>query len=389
MADTRVAASPHRPTGGASNRQWSGLPAKLADLADIAQDAGLHTLVLRAPATLSWLTGARWNVPNTLDSSCFDIIVEHCDSTTPTLRVVTNSIEAPRLADTELLGLPCEWTVVNWWENRAERLPTGPGVGADTPTAGLSNLTTAITQLRRSLDAPQVRQLRSLGSAAAAATTEVAVGLSPDMTEFAAAGAYAAELLSRGMEPVCLFVAGGTRMGSHRHPLPTGTRLGYRANLVCCARRDGLIVSVTRIVCFTPPTPAERGRYRALLDVEAAFLDATWAGQRLGDIVGAGIRAYSANGFDTAEWTRHHQGGLSGWQPREFPAHPGSDVVVPDRSVVAWNPSGDTWKVEDTCLVTATGVEPVVTDEATAGAGGNRWPMVDVAGRSRPDLLLY
>jgi antitoxin VapB len=387
MADTRAPTPLQPTTGQPATGPWSGLPAKLANLAGIAQDAGLHTLLLRAPATLSWLTGARWNVPNTLDSSCFDIVMEHCDST-PTLRVLTNSIEAPRLRDTELLELPCEWTVVNWWENRSEGLPTGPGVGADTPTAGLYDLSSAIAQLRRSLDAWQSRQLRILGAAAAAATTKVALGLSPDMTEYAAAGAYAAELLDRGMEPICLFVAGGTRMGDHRHPLPTGARLGHRANLVSCARRDGLIASITRIVCFDPPTPAERARYRALLEVEAAFLDATRAGQRLGDIVCTGIRAYPANGFDTDEWTRHHQGGLSGWQPREFPAHTSSEVILPDHCVVAWNPSGATWKVEDTCLVTADGAEPVVTDSTPVETDKNRWPMVDVAGRSRPDLLL-
>ena len=226
MADAGVMAAAPRPTTGRSGTdRWSGLPVKLANLAGIAQDAGLHTLVLRAPATLSWLTGARWNVPNTLDSSCFDVIVEHCDST-PTLRVLTNTIEAPRLADTELMELPCEWTVVNWWENRAERLPTGTGVGADTPTLGVRDLTTAITQLRRSLDSAQVGQLRKLGGAAAAATTRAAMGLTPDFTEYGAAAAYAAELLRDGMEPVCLFVAGGNRMG--RSQAPTAHRCPAR-----------------------------------------------------------------------------------------------------------------------------------------------------------------
>jgi antitoxin VapB len=188
------------------------------------------------------------------------------------------------------------------------------------------------------------------------------------------------------MEPVCLFGAGGRRMGAHRHPLPTGQRLGDRANLVCCARRNGLIVSVTRIVCFRPPTPAQLARYRALLDVEAAFLNASRPGERLGDAFTAGVRAYPANGFDTAEWTRHHQGGLSGWQPREIPAHRGSDAILPENGVVAWNPSANGWKVEDTCLIGASGAEPLVTDALSAGS---RWPMVDVAGRPRPDLLIH
>ena len=66
-------------------------------------------------------------------------------------------------------------------------------------------------------------------------------------------------------------------------------------------------------------------------------------------------------------------------QPREFPAHPGSTTEVPLGSVVAWNPSGGGWKVEDTCLVTERGAEPLVHD--------SRWPVVGVGGRLRPGVL--
>jgi hypothetical protein len=93
----------------------------------------------------------------------------------------------------------------------------------------------------------------------------------------------------------------------------------------------------------------------------------------------AACAASAANGF-ADEWQRHHQGGFSGFQPREFPAHTACDDVIHEGRVVAWNPSGGSWKVEDTCLVGATGPEPLVHDSS--------WPTVEVGGRPRPDVLV-
>ena len=351
--------------------------AGMARLAGIGVSNGVDTLVLRNPVTLAWLTGGRVHVPNTLNAACFDVVLRDL-SAAPTATVVTNAVEAPRLAATELAGLPLAVQVVPWTGNRATLLPTGSEVGTDVPTPRRMDLSTPIAAARRSLTGPQADRLRTLSTDAAAAMTSVAMSVQPEMTEYAAAGMIAAALLEREMEPVCLFVAGGSRMGPHRHPLPTAAKLGDRGSLVCCARRHGLIASVTRIVCFG--APADRARYHAVLEVERAFLDATATGVELGAVVRAGIEAYAANGFADDEWLRHHQGGLSGWQPREFPAAPDSTLRIDDNCVVAWNPSGDTFKVEDTCLVTATGAETLVSDP--------EWPHVRVGDRLRPDLLV-
>lgn len=358
------------------SRRDEDIAVLLSRLAALAREHQVPTLVLRAPATLSWLLGARWNVASTLDAACLDVIVDVSER--PSLTVVTNAIEAPRLAETELAGLSIDWQVLPWWAARDGALPSGPGVGSDVTGDGCKDLSGAIAQLRRRLTDRQAATLRSVCRDASAAVSAVAARLAPGDSEYAAAGLMSAELLARELEPVCLFVAGGERMGQHRHPLPTSGLLGSRASLVCCARRHGLIASVTRIICFGPPPGIER--YRALLEVEASFLDATRVGSRLGDVVTAGINAYAAQGFSSDEWTRHHQGGLSGWQPREFPAHPSSDLVLQPNTVVAWNPSGDSWKVEDTCLLGPDGVQPLVADPA--------WPTCQVAGRERPDLLI-
>jgi Xaa-Pro dipeptidase len=355
------------------------LDEKLAVLRDIAVRRGVGALVLRDPATLGWLFGARVHVPQTLDSACLDVVVEDA-ATAPRLRVVTNAIEAPRLRDTELAGLDASWDVVPWSAAREDRLPVGRDVGADRPLPGTVDVVADVAAARRVLTAHQIEQLRAVCRDAAEAATAAVKRLSPTVSEYAAAATLAAELLDRALDPVALFAAGHDRIGPHRHPLPTTAPLGRRGMLVCCARRHGLVASVTRIVAFEPLPPGERDRYRALLAVEAAFLDATRPGVRLGDAFAVGAAAYARHGFDPDEWHRHHQGGFSGLQPREFPAYTSSDALISQRCVVAWNVSGDGWKAEDTCLVAAHGPEPLVHDPA--------WPALDVAGRPRPDVLV-
>ena len=359
------------------------LSGKLAALRELAAGQGLDTLVLGAPATLSWLTAARWHVPHTLGAACFDVVVHRADTTRPTLEVVTNAIEAPRLAQTELATFPATITALAWQQGRGAALPSGPGVGADGPSpAGAPRLdiSALLAPLRRTLSAIQQHRLRQVCADTAAATTAVAGAAAPGMSEQHVAAIYTAALLERDLEPVCLFVAADQRMDRHRHPLPTEARIGRRVALVCGARREALIASITRIVCFADPGPAQRARYRALLEVEAAFLGATAAGARIGDVVAAGQDAYPRHGFDADEPQRHHQGGFTGWAPREYLAHPGSNDMVPAGAALAWNPSAAGWKVEDTLLVTDAGPEVLTADPT--------WPTLSVAGRARPDLML-
>ncbi|MEP7331306.1 MAG: M24 family metallopeptidase [Terracoccus sp.] len=362
--------------------RWSDLQAQLGRLSALGRAHGVSTLVLRDPASLTWLLGGRVNVPQTLDSACLDVVVDLGSSRPgePAVTVVTNAIEAPRLRDTELAGVPGDWVVVPWWESRERRLPQGADVGSDRPTTGSVDLAAELAVLRRALTECQQRQLRGVCRDTAAATTAAAQLIGPMTTEYAAAGLLARELLSRQLDPIVLLVGGDDRIGPHRHPLPTGEALGRRGMLVACGRRHGLVASVTRIVSFEPLAPAARDACARLLEVERAFLDASIVGAGLAEVFTAGVAAYGEQGFDPHEWHRHHQGGFSGWQPREFPAHSTSAGSLPAGGVVAWNPSAAGWKVEDTTLVLDSGPEPLVRDDA--------WPSVVVGGRSRPDVLV-
>jgi hypothetical protein len=48
------------------------------------------------------------------------------------------------------------------------------------------------------------------------------------------------------------------------------------------------------------------------------------------------------------EWRRHHQGGPTGYEPRDYLATAGSTAFVEERQAFAWNPSVPQLKCEDT-----------------------------------------
>lgn len=354
------------------------VPTKLERLAELCRTVGVTDVLLQSPASLSWLFGARSNIVNGLDDACFHALVVDAQ-VAPNLRVFANAAEGPRLKATELAEIDARWSISPWSEPLASRELGGSGVGSDVRTEGFIDISTEIAAVRRVLSAGDTERLRALCRDAAEAVREAAQSAFPKMTEYQLAGNLSRSLLARGLEPACMFVSGGSRMARDRHPLPTSETLGDRAMLVCCARRDGLIGSVTRIVCLKPIPLRRRERYEALLEVERAVLDASIPGRRLGDIVTAVADAYGANGFDPDEWKRHHQGGLTGWQPREFLATQADDLVVPRNSAVGWNPTADGWKLESTSLVCDDGPEILDVDPA--------WPTVIVGGRKRPDLL--
>ncbi len=145
----------------------------------------------------------------------------------------------------------------------------------------------------------------------------------------------------------------------HRHPLPTGARLGAFCLLAATAERDGLYVSLTRIAAFGTPPRALEERVRAAAEVDAALLAASRPGRTLGELFDVLASTYAAEGFPE-EWRLHHQGGLTGYRGREVFATPGDPTRLPDACAVAWNPSvTGGGKSEDTALVTADGAEVV------------------------------
>lgn len=346
---------------------------KLGRLKALLKERDLDAIILKKGANVAWAIGGRAHVPTTLELACMDLVISQDG-----IEVITNKIEAERLIAEELSGIE-RVTVINWFEGRDAQLPQGERVGIDGPDPLRVNLSTEIETLRRDLNQDEVARLRQISIDSSIALGEAIRHAKRGINEVELAGSIARECWERDLEPVVLLVAGEERLSKFRHPLPTTAPLGSRFMGVICARRKGLIASVTRIASFTKIDNETQHWYERLLDVERTFINESKVGAKLSDVVRAGVAEYRNQGFDSEEWTRHHQGGPTGYLPRDFPAHERTEREITLHNALAWNPSGKGLKLEDTILTTHSGPEILTIDP--------EWPTQMVFERARPSLL--
>lgn len=346
---------------------------KLGRLKALLKERDLDAIILKKGANVAWAIGGRAHVPTTLELACMDLVISH-----EGIEVITNKIEAERLIAEELSGIE-RVTVINWFEGRDAQLPQGERVGIDGPDPLRVNLSTEIETLRRDLNQDEVARLRQISIDSSIALGEAMRHAKKGINEVELAGSIARACWERDLEPVVLLVAGEERLSKFRHPLPTTAPLGSRYMGVICARRKGLIASVTRIASFTKIDSQMQHWYERLLDVERTFINESKVGAKLSDVVRAGVAEYRNQGFDSEEWTRHHQGGPTGYLPRDFPAHERTEREITLHNALAWNPSGKGLKVEDTILTTHSRPEILTIDP--------EWPTQMVFERARPSLL--
>ncbi|GFO68181.1 hypothetical protein GMLC_17600 [Geomonas limicola] len=296
--------------------------------------------------------------------------------------VVTDEIEAARLMDEELpVGFPVRpipWAYHEAREALVRELTQGCRVFSDRPVPGEDPLPEELLHARWSLLPVEQERYREVGRQAALAMTEVLNLARPEWSELDLAGAGAQALLRRGLEPGLVMAAGERRLELYRHPMPTSAPLGRQAMLVFCARGFGLWANLTRFVSFGALPAASLERHRLVQQVEARALELSRPGTRLRTVYGELAKGYAALGHPEAI-REHHQGGSTGYLSREVIATPDSCATLAVGSAVAWNPSLVGAKVEDTLLITESGLENLTLDPA--------WPTAPVAGTPRPQVL--
>jgi len=302
---------------------------RLQPLRELMKAKGLDAFVLRRNPNLAWAIAGRAHVPTTIDMACFDLIITQ-DSAT----AITNVVEAPRLIAEEL---PAEVKVqtVKWSEGRDPLLPTGSNVGCDQPGADRFDLGVEVEMIRASLIKSDLERFQEICVDAAVALGNAMKQIESTDREIDVAGLITHSLWQADLEIAFLGVAGQDRVHKFRHPLPTEAVVGNRVSASICAKRKGLIASVTRIITFGEVTNQMVSDYTSIYKVEAALLDSTIVGKPFSDPINAAIAAYPANGFDTDEWTKHHQGGPTGFLPRDWPANQSTVRLIAPHQPIA------------------------------------------------------
>ena len=346
---------------------------RLEPLRELIKEKGLEAIVLRRNPNLAWAIAGRAHVPATIDAACFDLIITH-DSAT----AITNVVEAPRLIAEEF---PSEVSVktLAWSQGRDSSLPTGSKIGSDQPGGDRIDLGIEIEIIRGSLIDADIARFNEICSDAASALGMAMKEVTTTDREIDVAGLITKSLWRSNLEIAFLGVAGQERVTKFRHPLPTTSPVGNRVSASICAKRKGLIASVTRILTFGSIADEAIASYESIFKVEAAIFEATIVGKPFSDPMNAAISAYPKNGFDKDEWQQHHQGGPTGFLPRDWPANEATARLIAENQPIAWNPTGKGWKAEDTILATKSGVKILTQD--------SQWPSFQVNGRTRPFIL--
>jgi Xaa-Pro aminopeptidase len=346
---------------------------KRALAVEAAEAAGSVAVVATSPPTVRWLLCGRGRPVSTSGPEAdYTVVLAGGRSA-----VLFPDIEASRVeAEERFEELGYEPVPFPWHEGLDGAVAT---LVDGAPVLAGEALEGALAPARRTLAEPERERFRVAGAAAAGAMVQTLGRLSSEDSEEDVAAELALQCRRRGFFPPVVLVAGAERQGVHRHPLPTGAALGRHALLAVTAEREGLHVSLTRLVSFGSP-PAELERLvRLTAEVDAAVLGASRPGRTLGEVFEVLDEAYSRLGFP-GEWRRHHQGGLTGYKGREVFAVPGEPTPIPESSAVAWNPSitGGA-KSEDTALASGDGMEVITR---TPGL-----PEIDVDGLARPGIV--
>ena len=265
---------------------------------------------------------------------------------------ITTKNEAPRMNDEEFGKLPFEPVIVPWQEanfaKAARGLAAAGTIGADTHEADCTLI--SLAGLRSQLQPTEIERYRLLGGMTARAVEEVALHLEPGVTEEEMSAMAASLLIQKAILPSVLLMAVDDRILKYKHALPRGKRLQRFGMVNLCARKWGLVISMTRFVHFDPmPQNLAKG-FDAAAKVNAALLHSTRAGATARQLYAVAKDAYAAAGFPGEE-DLHHQGGATGYGEREWIATPNGAEIVVNRQAFAWNPSARGGKAEDTVVL--------------------------------------
>ncbi len=362
---------------------------KLERLARVIADEGLAGILINSQPNFAWLSAGGTNgVDSSRESGVGTLLVRRDGRKF----VLANRIELTRLMIEQLSGQEYEPVDFPWEEEKANPslvaemarsltetdLPLGSDLSLG---SSVRVVDTAIARARYRLTASEVDRFRALGREAGEAIGQMARSLTPGLSEREVADRAADSLARIGADSIVTLAAADERLRRFRHPTPTGLRWNKTLMVVVCARRGGLIASLTRIVCAGTVPDDLRQRTRSAAGVMARLLSATRPGASGADLYDVAVRAYRDAGFPGEEHL-HHQGGAAGYRTRDWVAHPACAERVVEGQAFAWNPSITGTKVEETCIALSEGTEIITT---TSG-----WPSITSEGDGKyflPDVL--
>jgi Xaa-Pro aminopeptidase len=347
------------PTGAMSSTLGDQVEtrAKLSALRASMFGADVDAVYLESYANVAWLCGGRGNrvVLDSPTGLCAILV----GANGAWLLAPSNEearLRAEVFADLPLPVVARPWYQLPLWHAARPLLPQAARWLADVAVPGAGDAQPMLADLRRTLGDADTQRYRSLGVDTAEALETALLEVRAGWSELEVAGAMAAALVARDIEPSVVLVGTRARAERFRHLVPTGAVVEGGLVASTTAVRHGLHASVTRCLSFGLAPGELLDKHAAVVQVDTAYLAQSRPGATLGQAFAVGERIYAANGFYD-DWKEHHQGGTTGYAGREVFAQPGVDYTLAAGMAVAWNPTVPGAKSEDTFLVHDHGLE--------------------------------
>lgn len=283
--------------------------------------------------------------------------------------LISNNIESARLTAEQLPAGSFERIEIAWQDERdpsnvlrAARELTGGEIGCDIGFPETRWIDPSIASCRHELTIEEIARFRELGRDAGIAVENAVFEVRPGLTEKEVARVVRDSLAAFDIFSVVTLVAADDRIAQYRHPVPSTNVWRKTLMVVVCARRHGLIASLTRHVCVGEPPAELRRRTESCAAVNAALYAGTTTGATSTDLYRIAAASYADQGF-ADEIGKHHQGGACGYRTRDWVAHPTGNEVVRPNQAFAWNPSITGTKTEETAILTERGLDVITATD--------------------------
>lgn len=328
----------------------------------------LGGVLLNAQHNFAWLSGGKSNAINSsAENGACSLFVRRDGKKF----VLANNIEMTRILTEEISAEEFEPIEFAWEDEKAsgdficERAKSLLNEnGAVVSDLALNSKYRAIENLiapcRYSLTAAEIERYRKLGADAGAALREIFHKIEPGESELEIARKVRNALAIRQINSVVTLVGADDRIERFRHPIPTEKIWNKNLLIAVCAKREGLIVNLSRLACAGKIDDDLREKTEAVARVHAKIIAATTIGKSGAELYRIAGAAYTESGYD-GEIRKHHQGGATGYKTREWVAHPISKEKVTANQAFAWNLSITGTKAEETFILTEKGAE-ILTD---------------------------
>jgi len=335
-------------------------------IADLLEKDNQTALIIQQPWNFQWFTSGGSN--QAADGRiCAALYV-----TKDTRVVLTSNADSPWIFETQIPQLGFYVKERNWAEQPellANDLCRGRRVVSDTGVANTKNIDKEIQKLRLKLTRREQDLARKLGKDLTSCVERSALKFEPGQTELEVAGSLTQRMMAAGIEPMGVRVIGDGQNERYRQSISRPKRIHRFVTVEATGRRNGLCLSVSRIMCHEPPEPILQDAYQSAAVCQTTGMFWSQPNAPLDEVWNRVERIYQKRG-NPDEWRLNEQGAIFAQRPCEHQITASSSLQIEAGMLINWTPQIGQAALNDTILITQDGPEWLTKTE--------HWPLIQV-----------